>query len=177
MTKVAATVATDKVAEKAGSLKKANDKISEKTNSLTKVTTTVVTDEVAEKTGSLKKVAVKNTENVTKTTTTDISATKKSDVKSEKNTDATSQPENQSADGKSSSVMIQMGAFLSEDLAETQAAKASLLGVPSRVVKTTNANGTRISVVRSRQRIEQVQAQKMVNQLKANDMPALLMID
>ena len=35
--------------------------------------------------------------------------------------------------------MIQMGAFLSEDLAETQAAKASLLGVPSRVVKTTNS--------------------------------------
>ena len=84
MTKVTTTVATDKVAEKAGSLKKANDKISEKTNSLTKVASTVVTDKVAEKTGSLKKVAVKNTENVTKTTTTDISATKKSDVKSEK---------------------------------------------------------------------------------------------
>lgn len=74
-----------------------------------------------------------------------------------------------------SGVLIQVGAFTNADLADMQAAKVALLGVPTRIMKVTNSQGKSVRLVRSRHRIKQAEAEKMVNNLRNNDVQALLL--
>lgn len=79
------------------------------------------------------------------------------------------------AGGNRETVTLQMGAFTDPNLAYKQAAKASLLGLPSRVVHMKNRNGDTVRVVRSSYRLKQVEAEKIAADLREQQVNVLLM--
>lgn len=82
---------------------------------------------------------------------------------------------NTRAGGARETVTLQMGAFTDPNLAYKQAAKASLLGLPSRVVHMKNRNGDTVRVVRSSYRLKQVDAEKIAADLREQEVNVLLM--
>ncbi|UOP04779.1 SPOR domain-containing protein [Conchiformibius kuhniae] len=73
--------------------------------------------------------------------------------------------------------VIQSGAFTDPDLADAQAGRISLLGVPSRVVEKKNAQGNIVRVVRSK-RMTQEDAERVAERLtREHDVAVLLMLD
>lgn len=72
-------------------------------------------------------------------------------------------------------VTVQMGAFTDPNLAYKQAAKASLLGLPARVVHMKNRNGDVVRVVRSSTRLKQADAEKIAADLREQQVNVLLM--
>lgn len=71
-------------------------------------------------------------------------------------------------------VLIQSGAFKNPVLAEQQAAKVSLLGVPSGVVEIQDMEGNIVRVVRSKQSMPQKEAEVVIDRLEQNNVRAML---
>lgn len=74
-------------------------------------------------------------------------------------------------------VLIQSGAFKNQVLADRQAAKVSLLGVPSKVVELRDAEGNIVRVVRSNHSMSQKDAEAVVDRLEKNNVHAMLLSD
>lgn len=72
-------------------------------------------------------------------------------------------------------VLIQSGAFKNQQFADQQAAKVSLLGVPSTVVEVTDTEGNVVRVVRSKNRMPQKEAEEVIERLEKNDVRAILL--
>ena len=71
-------------------------------------------------------------------------------------------------------VLIQSGAFKNQVFAEEQAAKVSLLGVPSGVVEIQDTEGNIVRVVRSKQSMPQKEAEVVIDRLEQNNVRAML---
>ena len=71
-------------------------------------------------------------------------------------------------------VLIQSGAFKNQVFAEQQAAKVSLLGVPSGVVEIQDVEGNIVRVVRSKQSMPQKEAEVVIDRLEQNNVRAML---
>lgn len=77
---------------------------------------------------------------------------------------------------QNSTVVIQTGAFNNDDFALGQAARVSLLGVPSQVVKLKNSkNNSTMHVVRS-YRMQRPEAEKIISRLREQDVPAMMIV-
>lgn len=72
-------------------------------------------------------------------------------------------------------VILQLGAFTDPNLAYKQAAKASLLGVPAKVVYMKKRNGDMVRVVRSSTSLPQAEAEKVAADLREQQVNAILM--
>lgn len=71
-------------------------------------------------------------------------------------------------------VILQLGAFTDPNLAYKQAAKASLLGLPAKVVPMKKKNGSTVRVVRSSTRLPQAEAEKVAANLRQQQMNTIL---
>lgn len=71
--------------------------------------------------------------------------------------------------------IVQSGAFKNSALANGQAAKVSLLGVPSTVVELKNEQGETIRVVRSSKKMLQKEAEEVVDRLDKEHIHAMLL--
>lgn len=87
----------------------------------------------------------------------------------------TNTPDTAETENHQSGVVLQVGAFRTDRLADSQVAKVSLLGVPAKIVKIKDAEGNVMRVVRSRQRLKQAEAEKAVGRLEKNNVPVLLL--
>lgn len=169
-------VKTEKITDKA--IEK-TEKIAEKMVKKTRVKSLEKGESVAEKTVKVSekntpKSIIKSAVNTEKNTEKQLdNQTEKTD-KSVNKSEHTAEPQSVAAEARDG-VTLQVGAFLTHGLADTQAAKVSLLGVPARVVKVKNADGYVIRVVRSRERLKQAEAEKVAGRLQKNNVPVLLL--
>lgn len=100
--------------------------------------------------------------------------TEKSSAKTATTTQSETTTTATTKDEESGGVLIQVGAFRTGTLADTQMAKVSLLGLPAKVVQLKDAEGNLISVVRSRERWNQADAEKMMGRLEQHNVPTFL---
>lgn len=170
--------ATEKKLEKSNTKKadKTTSQPAKKDNPATPATpATTVSKKVADKNSS-KAPEVK--QDVRQRALAKVAAATQTTEKSSAKTATTTQSETTTTattkDEESGGVLIQVGAFRTGTLADTQMAKVSLLGLPAKVVQLKDAEGNLISVVRSRERWNQADAEKMMGRLEQHNVPTFL---